>query len=213
MGEWRTFFACVVLSDASSPGEGQNWQSQDDGGGKGSKVHDRLVGRTWLCYSCDKLLRLPGGCFLLRFASILLGSWSTNACSGVLCLQVLCLQLALPKVSATATTPAGRHVMKNSGSVSFFFSFSCSELFCPFPVIFFFFSLFHRMCTSCLSYISSMHYEHGMVVYSAYWIRMYLWCIRGVVLSPDHCLSIIDNRIEGSARTRVVLMLSLLSSH
>ena len=46
---------------------------------EGSKVPDRVVGRTWLCSLYHKLLRLPGGCFVLwlawyflRFLSVLL---------------------------------------------------------------------------------------------------------------------------------------------
>ena len=63
-GGWRLL--CSVLSHASSLRVGHGWQRQEWDGRQGGKVPDRLlvVGRTWLCYSYHKLLRLPGGCFL-----------------------------------------------------------------------------------------------------------------------------------------------------
>ena len=61
---------CFVLFDASSPGVGDIWRTQDGDGRQGSKMPDQLVGKTWLCYSYHKLLRLrvPRGCFVLWFA-------------------------------------------------------------------------------------------------------------------------------------------------
>ena len=48
-------------------------RTQDGDGRRGSKGPNRIVGRTWLRYSClaAQLLRLPGVCFVLRYCLLL----------------------------------------------------------------------------------------------------------------------------------------------
>ena len=71
---------------------------------QGSKVPDRLVGRSCLCYSCHKLLRLPGGCFslllfccasvCLLFPSVL--SLTPFMCSGIVLFSSFCIACHIP---------------------------------------------------------------------------------------------------------------------
>ena len=94
---WILFHLCLFLSFIDKPqegrvawvddepallasyfvwrrGAGHSWRTQDADGRQYSKVPSGLpgiillVGRTWLCYSYHKLLRLPWGSFALRFA-------------------------------------------------------------------------------------------------------------------------------------------------
>lgn len=64
--------------------------------------------RTCLCYSCHKLLRLPGGCFLFRFGCApvclflpLVSSLARSECGGFVCFA--CFGLL------SATCPSGGH--------------------------------------------------------------------------------------------------------
>lgn len=62
-------FLCFVFSDAYSSRVEYGGRRQEEGGKLGSKLPDRLVNRQNLlimqiCYSYQKLLRLPGGCFV-----------------------------------------------------------------------------------------------------------------------------------------------------
>ena len=113
----RARCACFVLYGAPSPGAGHSWRTKDGDGRKGSKLPDRLVGITWLCYSYHKLLRLPRGCFVLQ---CLLFWFSVLLCFYEVCGGAASLAHYF---QVYATSSEGRH-----GSCFFILSFSCFSL-------------------------------------------------------------------------------------
>ena len=150
-------FACFVPGIVWRRGAGHSWRTQDGDGRQGSKVWGGLVGRTWLCYSYHKLLRLPGGWFVLRLACHfpLVLSLTLLITSRVLFFSLF--------FSSVCHIPCGK------ARQFFLLCFPFSLLICFLSFCFSLFSLVHRMCMSCLPYPVRMAAWY-CIVYGAYCI-------------------------------------------
>ena len=106
-------------------GWGIIWRTQDGDGRQGRKIPDRLVRRTWPCYtySYHNLLRLPGGCFRssvrLLFPSVLSLALLCVACS------IHTLRTAVPfwgqttQISSINSVSPKRAAVRNASTLLF----------------------------------------------------------------------------------------------